>query len=248
MKIFNVERGVARGHGKSDRPRSHVLGMAAHEIALNSYVMSKARGRPAQRRIAAFLDAFAGNATVPPELIFEWLPWTLNHWIGEYQEPSNDPSPRLNIVRTISKGILEGLEFLHSRAVRVTHCDLKPENILSGDLHSSNWKLADFGLADGPVKTEYGATKSGRGTMSYSPPGQMADLSPARDMWGFGCTLYEYDDDPAYFTMFSMLTESFARMVTSSRLFKLRRGAPFTQRDANSMVQVSRGSLDEGSR
>ncbi|XP_062330992.1 eukaryotic translation initiation factor 2-alpha kinase 1 isoform X1 [Osmerus eperlanus] len=73
---------------------------------------------------------------------------SLKDWISERntRRSSADPYSCVDTVKTLSilKRVLEGVEYLHSRAIM--HRDLKPRNIfLQG--HDFNVKIGDFGLA-----------------------------------------------------------------------------------------------------
>ncbi len=48
-------------------------------------------------------------------------------------------------VKTVMKGLLEGLEYMHEK--RIMHRDLKPENIILRDENDYDCVIADFGLA-----------------------------------------------------------------------------------------------------
>jgi calcium-dependent protein kinase len=48
-------------------------------------------------------------------------------------------------IKTVMKGLLEGLEYMHER--KIMHRDLKPENIILRDENDYDCVIADFGLA-----------------------------------------------------------------------------------------------------
>ena len=99
------------------------------------------------------------------------------------------------------RGILEGLEYIHSEDQRVIHYDLKPENIL---LHKGTPAISDFGLSCkiplGSVSLENPVQK---GTFHYLPP-EATDLSckitTKIDIWASGVILFEllYSDRPFF--------------------------------------------------
>jgi tRNA A-37 threonylcarbamoyl transferase component Bud32 len=90
--------------------------------------------------------------------------------------------------------ILSGLEQIHE--LGYVHRDLKPENVLYWQGH---WRLSDFGLAANIVSTATSrfTTLSSWGTQGYMAPEQMTDfknVTPAADMYAFGCVLHELID------------------------------------------------------
>ncbi|XVF26071.1 hypothetical protein REPUB_Repub13aG0268400 [Reevesia pubescens] len=91
------------------------------------------------------------------------------------------------IVRSYTRGILLGLEFLHSSGI--VHCDIKGQNILVAD---DGVKIADLGCArraDGVSSAAWSVA----GTPVYMAPevarGEQQGF-PA-DVWALGCTVIE---------------------------------------------------------
>lgn len=99
--------------------------------------------------------------------------------------------------------ILEGLTFLHSNDI--IHCDLKPDNIFL--LADGTVKIGDFGcaidLSNSKVPNTGGSPGGSnarsqyvpRGTVGYTCPellreGNASELTPAVDLWSFGCICY----------------------------------------------------------
>jgi serine/threonine protein kinase len=95
----------------------------------------------------------------------------------------------------IASGIAAAIH--HAHQAGVIHRDLKPANILIAP--DGTPKVTDFGLAkvQAPANCNYGQTASGVmiGTLGYMAPEQMlgngAGFSPAVDIYGLGCLLYE---------------------------------------------------------
>ncbi|KAE8700456.1 Saposin-like aspartyl protease family protein [Hibiscus syriacus] len=91
------------------------------------------------------------------------------------------------MVRSYTRGILLGLEFLHSRGI--VHCDIKGQNILVTD---DGVKIADLGCARRADGTS-GASWSVAGTPVYMAPevarGEQQGFSA--DVWALGCTVIE---------------------------------------------------------
>ncbi len=92
----------------------------------------------------------------------------------------------------ITRKCAEGLGHLHSKGW--VHCDVKPDNFLV-DGHS-NVKLIDFSIAR-KAKKGFAALlnrpKRLQGTRSYMAPEQIRrrSVTPATDIYGFGCVLFE---------------------------------------------------------
>ena len=96
---------------------------------------------------------------------------------------------------SITKGILEGIAFLHQH--KVVHRDLKPSNILVVDRRGEIIpKITDFGLskqAEADGKASRFTNSFAGGTLQYSSPEQLKGL-PLKlntDLWSFGVIAYE---------------------------------------------------------
>jgi [calcium/calmodulin-dependent protein kinase] kinase len=96
------------------------------------------------------------------------------------------------LIRRQLKGILHGLQFLHTRGV--IHMDIKPENVLL-DEHG-HCKLADFGvssLIEENFKTDEDVLQTKQGTPIFFAPemiGQSDFHGMATDVWALGVTMY----------------------------------------------------------
>ncbi|MBA0595257.1 hypothetical protein Gorai_012134, partial [Gossypium raimondii] len=90
-------------------------------------------------------------------------------------------------VRSYTRGILLGLEFLHSRGI--VHCDIKGQNVLVTD---DGVKIADLGCARRADEAS-SAAWSIAGTPVYMAPevarGEQQGCSA--DVWALGCTVIE---------------------------------------------------------
>ncbi len=105
--------------------------------------------------------------------------------------------PSIEQLGKVVSGILEGLDYLHSKGV--VHRDIKPQNIL---LHQENgeWipKIADFGLAK---RLDAFGDQSSKllGTMEYMAPEQFdsvkyginGEIATNVDLWSFGIIVFE---------------------------------------------------------
>lgn len=85
-------------------------------------------------------------------------------------------------------GILNGLEFLHSR--NIIHRDLKPANVL---LQGETPRLADFGISRALQTTVASQTQNISGTFAYmSPEALDGKRSVQTDIWAVGANLYRF--------------------------------------------------------
>jgi serine/threonine protein kinase len=104
--------------------------------------------------------------------------------------------------KAIVSGILDGLEYLHTRTPAIIHRDLKPANILlnkeDGRLIP---KICDFGISKvASTGTDTSTTSGFLGSIEYMAPEQLnmdrfgkdGHLQPNADLWALGCMLYEY--------------------------------------------------------
>jgi len=111
----------------------------------------------------------------------------------------------------ITIGILNGLEFLHSR--KIIHRDIKPQNIL---LQGDTPRLADFGISRAMNTTIVSSTIIG--TDAYmSPESFDGKRNVQTDIWSVGVVLYALLADKLPFPqehpserMFAILTKEFA--------------------------------------
>eukprot|EP00250_Pteridium_aquilinum_P026482 c33076_g1_i1 orf=2-832(-) len=88
------------------------------------------------------------------------------------------------LIRVYTRGILEGLDYLHRQGV--VHCDVKGKNILIG---ASGVKIADLGSA----KRLEQKVEAMRGTPLWMAPEVIMQVEQAfpSDIWSLGCTVVE---------------------------------------------------------
>lgn len=93
------------------------------------------------------------------------------------------------LVQLYSKGLLEGLQYLHTRQPHlILHRDIKGANVLVGD--ENKVKLADFGCSK---KTADTLAKTMCGSIPWMAPEVIMNWGYGRrsDVWSFGCTVIE---------------------------------------------------------
>ncbi|KAH7388251.1 hypothetical protein KP509_16G066100 [Ceratopteris richardii] len=88
------------------------------------------------------------------------------------------------LIKVYTRGIVEGLAYLHGQGI--VHCDIKGKNVLIG---STGVKIADFGSAK-RVGQQGHAMK---GTPLWMAPEviMQEEQSAASDIWSLGCTVVE---------------------------------------------------------
>jgi serine/threonine-protein kinase len=106
----------------------------------------------------------------------------------------------MKLAVTLTRRILDGVEYLHSR--QIIHRDIKPQNILLRSAGRATTaqpvdpKIADFGLAVSYARsggTRYTKFATGLGTLFYASPEQIRDASSVRetaDVYAVGMVLY----------------------------------------------------------
>lgn len=169
-------------------------GFYDREVAVKILTVgSTAQGRDAyvrferEARVAAGLDhpnvvrvhEFNANG---PFLVMEYMAG------GTLEDRLDQGALPLAMIRSVTKGVLAGLETVHRRGV--IHRDLKPANIFFGA--TGDVKLGDFGTAH---LQDLGATLTGAliGTLAYMAPEQVTGSrrpEAATDLYAFGCILY----------------------------------------------------------
>ena len=132
---------------------------------------------------------------------FDSFPATYDYGIMQYYSLGNlshylkNNEVSIQKRESITKGILEGIAFLHQH--KVVHRDLKPSNILVVDRRGQIIpKITDFGLskqAESDGKASRFTNSFAGGTLQYSSPEQLKGL-PLKlntDLWSFGAIAYE---------------------------------------------------------
>ena len=96
------------------------------------------------------------------------------------------------LLRTYTRSIVEGIEYLHSQGI--VHCDIKGKNILVGN---GSVKLTDFGsskcVGDAIDSDVVSCAAKVNGTPLWMAPEvvRQVEQGPASDIWSLGCTVVE---------------------------------------------------------
>ena len=96
-----------------------------------------------------------------------------------------------HLLRTYTRSIVEGIEYLHSSGI--VHCDIKGKNILVGN---GSVKLTDFGSAKkmrevGEVEADLLGKFNGTPLWMAPEVVRREEQGPASDIWSLGCTVVE---------------------------------------------------------
>jgi len=72
-----------------------------------------------------------------PFLVMEYIPKNLYRFVEDHKTPESQGLPQSQ-VWTISRGMANGLMYLHSLNPPISHRDLKPDNILVSDYYETS--------------------------------------------------------------------------------------------------------------
>jgi serine/threonine protein kinase len=98
-----------------------------------------------------------------------------------------EPYFTMKRLQSISRQILQGLEYLHS--LKIIHCDLKPENVLIKSISKAEVKIIDFGSSC----FIHDHLSNYMQSRSYRAPEVILGLSYDYkiDIWSVGCIIAE---------------------------------------------------------
>jgi len=94
-----------------------------------------------------------------------------------------------SLVRWHSRGLLQGLEYLHTRQPTVLHRDIKGANVLLG--LNGTVKLSDFGCSKRTADTMSRTLKGSVPWMAPEVIQQSGQAGRRSDVWSFGCVVIE---------------------------------------------------------
>lgn len=115
-------------------------------------------------------------------IVLEWIPDTLNDWLGELEEPPGWDDLSENIGLPLAHALA------HAHAQGVLHRDIKPTNIL---WDGNKPLLADFGISKikNQVAAPGDATVVDHASTPYAPPERGTKAASNRDVHGLAATL-----------------------------------------------------------
>lgn len=121
-------------------------------------------------------------------IVFEKMDKTLFDLLEE-----SETGLQLNLVKDLTKQLVNGLSYLHSKGI--IHTDLKPENILiklleNDDSENSKYKLVITDLGNATSNELDSFTES---TLEYNSPEFILDseFNDKVDIWSLGCIVFE---------------------------------------------------------
>ena len=132
---------------------------------------------------------------------------------------------------SITKGIAEGLKYLHNNSV--VHGDLKPMNVLLSK-NRKQVKICDFGLSRFKKNVVATKTKTVQGTFMYMAPEMIDTVLSLRcgyegDVWALGATVCEvvaqndfWEVDIAADSILESISERMQNKMTPHGLVKLK--------------------------
>ncbi|KAK6283517.1 hypothetical protein POUND7_002469 [Theobroma cacao] len=187
-------RGRTIGRGSTATVSIATADQSGDVFAVKSCELSQSESLRREQRILSTLscprvlackgcDISSENGMLVYNLLLEYAPG------GTITDAIQKQGGRLDeaMVRSYTRGILQGLEFLHSSGI--VHCDIKGRNVLVTD---DGVKIADLGCAR-RADVVPGAAWSVAGTPVYMAPevarGEQQGF-PA-DVWALGCTVIE---------------------------------------------------------
>jgi serine/threonine protein kinase len=94
-----------------------------------------------------------------------------------------------DLIRSHARGLLKGLEYLHTREPAVLHRDVKGANVLVG--LDGTVKLSDFGCSKRTADTMSQTLKGSVPWMAPEVIKQNGQAGRRSDVWSFGCVLIE---------------------------------------------------------
>eukprot|EP01061_Rhynchopus_euleeides_P045998 TRINITY_DN8554_c1_g1_i2.p1 TRINITY_DN8554_c1_g1~~TRINITY_DN8554_c1_g1_i2.p1 ORF type:complete len:366 (+),score=129.04 TRINITY_DN8554_c1_g1_i2:267-1364(+) len=137
--------------------------------------------------VIEFYGAYLEEGSVV--IALEYMQGSLLDMINPGAEDEAERGVPEDILAKITRMVLEGLDYLHSKK-HLVHRDLKPSNLLYND--EGTIKITDFGVSH-TLESSMGDAVSFVGTLTYMSPERLNGESYkiAADIWGLGVTLVE---------------------------------------------------------
>lgn len=177
-EVWLAENRTALVSGKFALKFPNDPGVQLESIRKEATLWHEAGGHP---NILPLIEAnvYNGQAVFVSEYVKDG---SLDNWLRK----SGSAVPQEDVSVGIMRGILEGIEHLHSR--KIVHRDLKPANVL---MQEGKPRLTDFGISK--ILTETASSRNNlSGTVAYmSPEALEGKKNYGSDLWSAGVVFYQ---------------------------------------------------------
>jgi serine/threonine protein kinase len=193
MEIFNIKKNIGKGSFGRVFQGTDYKGREFAVKKLDKKVLDQETLRYVRMEIETMADLFHRNIVKcffsfeNEESVFIFIEMCPG---GDLESYLKKHTPKKRNIRRWVKGLLEGLNYLHSK--NIMHRDLKLANFLlsSQDEDQADLKLADFGFSK---KLEFGITDTQLGSPLFMAPEifKNDNYTLKADIWSLGSSLFE---------------------------------------------------------